>query len=82
MLLAAAQAHQLDLSACWMIGDSEIDVEAGRSARCRTVRLLRSNETGKSNADVVAYSLLEAIPKILRQNLLIAQNRAMATKEA
>src|SRR5262249_32066160 len=49
MLLAAANAHKVDLSASWMIGDSEIDVEAGRKAGCRTVRLLRSNDTEKSS---------------------------------
>jgi D-glycero-D-manno-heptose 1,7-bisphosphate phosphatase len=82
MLLAAARAHQVDLSASWMIGDSEIDVEAGRNAGCRTVRLLRSNDTDKSNADVVAPSLLEAIRQILQQNMIIAQERAMDIKEA
>src|SRR5579864_3458639 len=30
MLLLAAQTHQVDLNASWMIGDSRIDVEAGR----------------------------------------------------
>ncbi len=65
MLLDAAQEHQIDLKASWMIGDSEIDVEAGRNAGCKTVRLLENAEGG-GNADVVAASLLDAIQDILR----------------
>jgi D-glycero-D-manno-heptose 1,7-bisphosphate phosphatase len=40
MLLEAARKHNLDLTASWMIGDSEHDVEAGRRAGCRTVRVI------------------------------------------
>jgi D-glycero-D-manno-heptose 1,7-bisphosphate phosphatase len=36
MLLAAAREFGLDLTKSWMIGDSAIDVEAGRRAGCRT----------------------------------------------
>jgi D-glycero-D-manno-heptose 1,7-bisphosphate phosphatase len=64
MLLDAARKHQLDLAASWMIGDSEIDVEAGRNAGCRTARLLES-DTVDDQADVVAFSLREAIDQIL-----------------
>jgi len=64
MLFVAARAHQVDLSASWMIGDSEIDIDAGRDAGCKTVRLLRRNNSTESNADVVAPSLLEAVRQI------------------
>jgi len=64
MLLAAARAHQIDLNDSWMIGDSEIDVEAGKNAGCKTARLSNGTEDGK--ADIVAASLLEAIQHILR----------------
>ena len=37
MLLDAAAALGLDLSRSWMIGDSDVDAEAGRAAGCRTV---------------------------------------------
>lgn len=36
MLLAAAREFGLHLNESWMIGDSMIDVEAGRRAGCRT----------------------------------------------
>jgi histidinol-phosphate phosphatase family protein len=37
MLLAAAARHGIDLSASWMVGDQERDIEAGRRAGCRTI---------------------------------------------
>ena len=37
MLLEAAAELGLDLSRSWMIGDSDVDMEAGRLAGCRTI---------------------------------------------
>jgi acid phosphatase class B len=48
-----------------MIGDSDIDVQAGRSAGCRTARILRSDQAAISAADVFAQSLLDAVHQIL-----------------
>jgi phosphoglycolate phosphatase-like HAD superfamily hydrolase len=48
-----------------MIGDSEVDVEAGRNAGCKTARLLESDVV-EDKADVVASSLHEVIDQILR----------------
>jgi D-glycero-D-manno-heptose 1,7-bisphosphate phosphatase len=75
MLLEAARSRGIDLLSSWMVGDSDIDVEAGRKAGCKTV-LLR--ETGDSivgpkrnfdgrgqESNIVASSLLEAIRQIL-----------------
>jgi D-glycero-D-manno-heptose 1,7-bisphosphate phosphatase len=75
MLLEAARSRDLDLASSWMIGDSEIDIQAGKKAGCKTARLLEKNPAGTcvkesvavaGDADVVAPSLLEAIPQILR----------------
>ncbi len=65
MLLEAARVHELDLAESWMIGDSAHDVEAGRSAGCRTVRLIEGDESSAGNADVVASSLPDAVHRIL-----------------
>jgi D-glycero-D-manno-heptose 1,7-bisphosphate phosphatase len=76
MLLNAARARGIELSASWMIGDSDIDVEAGRNAGCKTARLSVINETvaepgsrsaRPGNADIVAPSLLDAIHLIFRR---------------
>lgn len=45
MLLEAAEKYGLDLSASWMVGDNEKDVEAGRRAGCRTVLVGGSGAT-------------------------------------
>ena len=37
MLIAAAEELPIDLSASWMVGDSDDDVAAGTAAGCRTV---------------------------------------------
>jgi len=39
MLKLAAKELELDLSTCWMIGDAERDIEAGKAAGCRTIRI-------------------------------------------
>jgi len=66
MLLTAAAAYQIDLRASWMIGDSDIDIAAGRNAGCRTVQLLGSDQLAREGADLSACSLREAVDNILR----------------
>jgi len=66
MLLTAAQTHELDLASSWMIGDSDIDVEAGRSAGCKTVRIVKGYKVGNGGADLFAQSLLSAAREILQ----------------
>jgi D-glycero-D-manno-heptose 1,7-bisphosphate phosphatase len=65
MLLTAAQHCGIDLEASWMVGDSESDMQAGRSAGCRTVRIGSPAVRSSSVADEVAGSLLEAASMIL-----------------
>ena len=74
MLLDAAYAHGLELAASWMIGDSDIDVQAGKSAGCRTALVMVKNQTGNGaeestrlieEAEIVAPCLLEAVHQIL-----------------
>lgn len=74
MLLDASREHGIELPASWMIGDSDIDIEAGRNAGCKTAYLLPTNEAasetrladGKARrAEIVATSLLDAISEIL-----------------
>jgi len=69
MLLRAAEEHGLDLARSWMVGDKDIDLEAGRRAGCR-VALVRTGYGSKvdgSTADLVAESLPEALAGILAQ---------------
>lgn len=45
LLLSAAQNHQVDLSASWMVGDILNDVEAGNRAGCKSILIDNGNET-------------------------------------
>ena len=65
MLLQASRTHNLKLSASWMIGDSDTDIDAGKNAGCRTVRVLRTDETVNGKANLIAQSLLDATQQIL-----------------
>jgi D-glycero-D-manno-heptose 1,7-bisphosphate phosphatase len=66
MLLEAARSRDLDLASSWMVGDSAADIQAGKSAGCRTARVwVDSRATSPDDADVNATSLLEAIDQIL-----------------
>jgi D-glycero-D-manno-heptose 1,7-bisphosphate phosphatase len=73
MLLSAARAYNIDLASSWMIGDSEIDVLAGRNAGCKTARLCATSQAADSRADVVSSSLLEAVGQILRHKSVAAR---------
>jgi D-glycero-D-manno-heptose 1,7-bisphosphate phosphatase len=66
MLLGAAREHGIDLARSWMIGDSGHDVEAGRAAGCRTVRVTEDDKSIVSGSDLVASSLLDAAHKIMQ----------------
>jgi D-glycero-D-manno-heptose 1,7-bisphosphate phosphatase len=65
MLFEAARSHDIDLTISWMIGDSEKDVEAGKRAGCRTVKLVPNGKSSNNGADIIAPSLLSAVKKIL-----------------
>ena len=40
-MLRAAEKYNIDLFETWMIGDSERDIEAGRRAGCKTIKIER-----------------------------------------
>ncbi len=67
MLLKAAQEHDLTLSASWMIGDSERDIEAGRAAGCRTILIGDDRANRLARAEFTAQDLAAAAAIILDQ---------------
>jgi len=69
MILQAKQEHQIDLARSFFIGDKEIDVESGRNAGVRTIRVQTGFDrdmTG-STADWTAKDLPAAAQLILDQ---------------
>lgn len=67
MLLEAARSLDLELRECWMVGDHERDIDAGRAAGCQTILITRKTSVN-TRADFQAASLAEAAA-------IIAQNR-------
>jgi D-sedoheptulose 7-phosphate isomerase len=63
MLRRAARKHGVDLSASWMVGDIEADIEAGRRAGARTV--LVGPETAQPPPDYRAQDFVMAVRHIL-----------------
>lgn len=61
MLQKAAEEHNIDLLKSWMIGDSENDVIAGKTAGCRT-GFIGKEDFGQ---DVSGDTLLEVVNQIL-----------------
>lgn len=62
MLLEAAKKFNIDLSASWMIGDGENDIQAGKSAGCKTALIGTKN----FNQDQTVDSLLTFVEKVLK----------------
>lgn len=63
MLVQAAKDFNIDLSKSWMVGDSENDVLAGKTAGTKTV--LIAKDDAKYGQDFVADSLEKAISLII-----------------
>jgi len=69
MLLQAARDLDLDLARCWMIGDQGRDMEAARSAGCRTLLVTHRPEAEKeAKPDAAVTSFTEAVDVILRES--------------
>ncbi|MFA7237729.1 MAG: HAD family hydrolase [Phycisphaeraceae bacterium] len=70
MLLAAAEDLKLDLPLCWMVGDQSRDIEAGKQAATRTIRINASghDDDAEVKADFVARNLVE-VARVIAQHL-------------
>lgn len=66
MLIQAARERSIDLKQSWMIGDAPRDVQAGRTAGCRTILVAAADAPPCPQADFVAADLTAAAEIILR----------------
>lgn len=66
MLLTAAKEHHLDLTNSWMIGDTDSDMEAGRRAGCKTLKITTDPGAAHSDTTLFASSLPAAVHEILQ----------------
>jgi D-glycero-D-manno-heptose 1,7-bisphosphate phosphatase len=69
MILQAQREHQIDLARSFFVGDKEIDVECGRNAGVRTIRVQTGfdRDVTGSAADWAAKDLPAAAQLILEQ---------------
>ena len=85
MLLAAAQEMDLDLSRSWMIGDSDRDVQAGRSAGCKTILIgstaSESADPEQNKPDYVAVNMREAVNIVKRHRRTLPDRRTTPVPE-
>jgi len=67
MLLQGAKKHQLALCECWMVGDTGIDITAGKDAGCKTALITQSRDflNWVDKPDIWAQSLASVAERIL-----------------
>lgn len=66
MLLDLAQKYGLDIAQSYMVGDRDVDIEAGRKAGCTTI-LLADGPSPLFNADYMFKNLMEAAEFIVNK---------------
>ena len=73
LILDSAQALQIDVSKSWMIGDRVSDLEAGRTAGCRGVILVRTGE-GQKAAEKIEHpgKVSSTVPDLICDSLIEA----------
>jgi histidinol-phosphate phosphatase family protein len=65
----AIHKHSINTSTSFMIGDRRKDIDAGRTAGCRTIFITTGPDNSEENvikADYIAINLLDAVTWILR----------------
>jgi D-glycero-D-manno-heptose 1,7-bisphosphate phosphatase len=69
MLLDAARVLEADLGASWMVGDTDVDIQAGRAAGCRTLlvecQATADRRTDAARADLRAGDLAAGVRRML-----------------
>jgi histidinol-phosphate phosphatase family protein len=66
----AAEEHDINFDASYVVGDTQMDVEAGKALGCRTILVTTGPGKGEGIADpphYIADSLLEAVQWIIKQ---------------
>ena len=73
MLLTAAEDLDIDLTESWVVGDSSRDIDAGKSAGCKTILIQnashrRTIEPGATSPDYTAVNMKEVANIIKKHN--------------
>ena len=81
MLFQAALDHGIDLANSYLVGDSSIDIQAGRAAGCRTVLVTQESHVSTC-ADATAESIMDATRWITTTKMLASTHRATSTRSS
>lgn len=67
MIDTIRHSYEIETSESWMIGDSYIDMLAGKKAGLRTIQVLTGSETYSDYADFVEIDLVKAVKRVLEE---------------
>lgn len=68
-LLDAARAYDLDLASCFFVGDQDTDIQCGKSANMKTIKICNKHSLDKSGEiepDAFVLNIYEAAERIIR----------------
>ncbi len=65
MIDSIRNSYDIDIPNSWMIGDSYIDMIAGKKSGLRTIQVLTGSETSSEYADFIETDLVKAASRIL-----------------
>ena len=68
MIDSIRDSYEIEVPNSWMVGDSYIDMIAGKKAGLKTVQVLTGSETYSDYADFVERDLVQAVTRILKEN--------------
>lgn len=66
MIEKAVRDFNLDLSKCWLVGDTDIDIKTGKNANLKTIKVPSlCHDVGNEIPTLVAKDIVDAVEKIL-----------------
>lgn len=69
LLQKAGEKHHIDLSKSYIVGNSEVDIQTGINAGCKTILVGRIKNYYNAKPDVVVNTLMDAITIILENKI-------------
>jgi phosphoglycolate phosphatase-like HAD superfamily hydrolase len=68
MIDVICDSRDIHKAGSWMVGDSEIDMLAGRNSGLRTIQVLTGSEYDSGYADFIEIDLVGAVSRILEED--------------
>jgi len=68
MIDVICDSRDIHKSGSWMVGDSDIDMLAGKSSGLRTIQVLTGSDFDSRHADFIETDLVDAVSRILKED--------------